>query len=359
MASAIGTASGIRQQVATGPSASAGKERGEAAGGQPPWGDNEAHARGTALCTENGAAGASIVPGMGAPLGCTSPHAAVLDSGHGWMLAEPPPHHGSASVPWGWRGGALSRAPCTRCPSAGPLSCSGMNWRLPTGCSSGMCGRSRKCRALASSLARPGLAPSQGVPPQPCHPSRLFPLRQRRQLSFGAGGKQVPEPRAMEPSGGWGGAGGSTKSAHTPHATPRLHGSTPCQHFLPSPPWEHGESPSAGDTGVPTSTSLPVPSPGDTERGRRGGRSSPAPTFLLSQSLLQSWAAASTSILSPTVRMRRRGVCAAKPCSLLGRGPATHGPRNFPFSPWGWCTLVNSLGQLLFPLPSADRNRGS
>lgn len=37
---------GIRQRVAVGPSASTGEERGEAVGGQLPWGDNEACTRG-------------------------------------------------------------------------------------------------------------------------------------------------------------------------------------------------------------------------------------------------------------------------------------------------------------------------
>lgn len=32
-------------------------------------------------------------------------------------------------------------------------------------------------------------------------------------------------------------------------------------------------------------------------------------------------------------------MCAAEPRSLPGRGPATHSPGNFPFFPWGWCTL--------------------
>lgn len=84
------------------------------------------------------------------------------------------------------------------------------------------------------------------------------------------------------------------------------------------------------------------------------------PTFLLSQPLLQSWAAASTSILSPTVQMRRRGVCVAKPHSLLGRGPATHGPGNFPISPPGAGTRSGTVStSCSFPSPAQAGTRAA
>lgn len=58
VASAIGTAIGIRQRVAERPCASAGKERGKAGGRQLSRGNNAACARGSALGTKRGAAGA-------------------------------------------------------------------------------------------------------------------------------------------------------------------------------------------------------------------------------------------------------------------------------------------------------------
>lgn len=94
-----------KRDSSAGLNASTEKERREAAGGQPPWGDNTAHARGTALGTESGAVGCQhcLLDGS------TSPAAhhltAVLDAGHGGMLAESPPHRGSASAPQGWQGG--------------------------------------------------------------------------------------------------------------------------------------------------------------------------------------------------------------------------------------------------------------
>lgn len=121
------------------------------------------------------------------------------------------------------------------------------------------------CLGLLAGLDRPGPCPGH-LPSQPYHPARLFPLRKCRQLSFGARGKQVSEPRVMEPS-----EGGKTQGKlrkHTPAhtAAPRTGiSSTPC--------WERGESPSAGDPRVPTSTSLPVPSPRNAAGGRWGGGS--------------------------------------------------------------------------------------
>lgn len=56
------------------------------------------------------------------------------------------------------------------------------------------------CLGLFTGLDRPGPCPGH-LPSQPYHPARRFPLRKCRQLSFGAGGKQVSEPRVMEPSG--------------------------------------------------------------------------------------------------------------------------------------------------------------
>lgn len=197
MASATGTASRIRQRLAAGLSPSTGRKEGRLrvgipAGGQP------SPCKGGSPGQKKRCCGCQHCPWEEVSLWWhVPPHAAVLDLGHGETLAEPPPHCGSAEGP-------SAEHPAPTAPSAGPLSCSGMNWRLPTGCSTGMYGWSHECHALDSSLARPGLATSQGIPhPQPWHPSCLFPLRQHRQLSFSAEGKQVPEPRVMEPSGGW------------------------------------------------------------------------------------------------------------------------------------------------------------
>lgn len=73
--------------------------------------------------------------------------------------------------------------------------------------------------------------------------------------------------------------------------------------------------------------------------------------FLLSQPLLQSWAAASASILSPTMCLRRQVVRTAEPRSSRGRGPATHVPGNFPFSLLGWCRLRAGWTSCFFLFP--------
>lgn len=58
-----------------------------------------------------------------------------------------------------------------------------------------------------------------------------------------------------------------------------------------------------------------------------------AGVFLLSQPLLQSWAAASTSILSPTVCLRRRVVCTAEPHGLTRERPCYLHPWKLPLLP--------------------------
>lgn len=86
-----------------------------------------------------------------------------------WVCISPP----------GLAVGPLAEHPTPAAPSAGPLSYSGMNWRLPTGYSPGMRGWSCKCCAAASSLVRLGLAPiprHPHPPPRPQLPSPLSPL---------------------------------------------------------------------------------------------------------------------------------------------------------------------------------------
>lgn len=101
----------------------------------------------------------------------------------------------------------------------------------------------------------------------------------------------------MEPSRGWGGAGGSTKSAPLTGISSRpLLGNTeeaPLQVTLVCPPQPRCLSPALG-----------------TPRGGEGvAGAAPAPTFLLSQPLLQSWAGASTSIFkSHSADEEARGV---------------------------------------------------
>lgn len=171
-----------------------------------------------------------------------------------------------------------------------------------------MCGWSCNCCVSASSPA-------------------LFPLKQHRQPSFGAGEKQVLEPRAMEPRGGWEGTG----EAQKPY--PRPHGSTPCCHFLPPLIGSMEKAVLLVTVACPPAHCL-SPALGTLREG-----DGVAGAFLLSQPLLQSWAAASTSILSPTTCMRRRWVCTSEPRSPLGRGLATHNPGNFTFSCQGWYIL--------------------
>lgn len=204
-----------------------------------------------------------------------------------------------------------------------------MNWRLPTGYSPGMRGWSCKCCASASSLAWLGLAPFQGIPPIP---AALFPLRQ---LSLGAGGKQVLKPRVMEPSEGWGCTVGAQKVHPPTHTAAPL---TSISSHSSVGAWRKPLCRWCWHAHFHLAAGL---QPG--EKTLWWGNS-PMPTFLLSPPLLQSWAAASTSILSPTMCMRRRGVCMAKPCSLPQKSPATHSPANFPF----WCLPGGRLDQLLF-----------
>lgn len=182
------------------------------------------------------------------------------------------------------------------------------------------------CLSLLPSPAGAGLLPGHPTP-QPCCPSCLFPLKQHRQPSFGAGEKQVLEPRAMEPRGGWESTGEAQKAHPCPHS------STPCCHFLP-PLIRSMEKAVLLVTGACLPAHCLSPALGTLQEG--GGV---AGAFLLPQPLLQSWAAASTSILSPTTCMRRQGECTSEPLSLLGRGLATHNPGHFAFSCRGWYIL--------------------
>lgn len=137
--------------------------------------------------------------------------------------------------------------------------------------------------SLLAGLDRPGPCPGH-LPSQPYHPAYLFPLRKCKQLSFGAGGKQVSEPRVMEPSVRHRGS-----SENTPPSTQ--------QHL------ERALPPAGNVEKVPLLVTLVCPpppqclspAPGTLQEG-----DGVAGAFLLSQPLLQSWAAASTSILSPT-----------------------------------------------------------
>lgn len=193
------------------------------------------------------------------------------------------------------------------------------------------------CLGLLAGLDRPGPCPGH-LPSQPYHPARLFPLRKCRQLSFGARGKQVSEPRVMEPS-----EGGKTQGKlrkHTPAHTvaPRTGiSSTPC--------WER-EVPLLVTLVCPSPPHCLSPAPGTLQEG-----DGVAGAFLLSQPLLQSWAAASASILSPTMCLRRQVVRTAEPRSPTGRGPATHVPGNFPFSLLGWCRLRAGWTSCFFLFP--------
>lgn len=77
----------------------------------------------------------------------------------------------------------------------------------------------------------------------------------------------------MEPSGGWEGTGGAQK--HTPART-----AAPLAGISSRPSLGARRKPLCSDIGVPTSISLPVPSPGDTVGGRWGGGSiSPLPAL--------------------------------------------------------------------------------
>lgn len=84
-----------------------------------------------------------------------------------------------------------------------------------------------------------------------------------------------------------------------------------------------------------------------------------AGAFLLSQPLLQSWAAASTSILSPTKCLRRRVACTAEPDSPTRERPRYPQPWKLLLLPLGLVQARGKLDQLLFPLPSRSSNWGS
>lgn len=221
-----------------------------------------------------------------------------------------------------------------------------MNWRLPTGCSPGMCGWSCNCSASASSPARLGLASSQGPPPAllsllplPIKAAQAAELWCRRKTGAGAksnGAKwRVGRHR------------GSTKSTPTPTWQ------HPLLPFPPTPHWEHGESCSAGDSGMPT-CSLPVPSPGDAAGGRWGGRS-----ISLLPALAAELGCSQHFYFKPhNMYEEARGV--------HGRASQPAGKRPGYPQPWklrlllpGLVHAQGRLGHLLFPLPSASWNWGS
>lgn len=160
-----------KRDSSAGLNASTEKERREAAGGQPPWGDNTAHARGTALGTESGAVGASIFSWMGAPLQqhitsllCwTQATVGCLLSPHHTMDLHQPPRAGRE---------ALSRAP--HCP---------LRW-APQLLRNELAPAHRllswyarlELQVLCLSLL-PGLAGAGPLPGHPPHPSCPLPIK--------------------------------------------------------------------------------------------------------------------------------------------------------------------------------------
>lgn len=202
-----------------------------------------------------------------------SPCAPVLDWGHGGTLIELLLHHGSASAP-GASKGALSKAPCTHCPSAGPRSRSGMNWHQPTSCSPGMC--SRSWNAVPWPLHWPGQAwPLPRASPLPALPScSSFPIKEVQAAELWCWRKTGV--RAKSDGAKWRVVRHKGSSESTPAPTQ--------QHLAPAFP-----APLAGNVAkVPLLVTLVCPppphclshSPSNTARGRWGGRSvSALPAF--------------------------------------------------------------------------------